>query len=248
MKVVGLIPVRLESSRLPEKAIKDICGLPMIIHVLKRTQMAKSLAQVFVATDSSQIANLVRLHDGNVIMTGAHHRTGSDRIAEAALKIDADIIVNVQGDEALVNPEHIDMGVQGLIESDAEVSLLVTEFNETNSPSNIKAVLNKKNEIMYLSRADIPSIARSATDCMYKAYHVVTFRKEFLLAYAKMEQTPLELVEFNEYLRILENGYKIQGIKVESKAISVDTSEDLDFVKSQMEHDDIFPSYWRKKV
>lgn len=247
MKVVGLIPVRLESSRLPEKAIKDICGLPMIIHVLKRTQMAKSLAQVFVATDSVRVANLVRSYDGNVIMTGSHHRTGSDRIAEAALKIDADFIVNVQGDEALVNPEHIDKGVQGLIQSDAEVSLLVTKFSKPNAPSNIKAVLNNKNEIMYLSRSDIPSMSRSTADYMYKAYHIVSFRKEFLLAYATMEQTPLELIEFNEYLRILENGYKIQGVKVESQAISVDTPEDLDFVRSQMELDEILPAYLPKK-
>jgi len=243
IKVVGMIPVRLESSRLAEKALKDICGLPMIIHTLKRTQMAKKLDEVYVVTDNEIIKSLVESHGGRVIMTSTKHQTGTDRLAEAALSIDADYIVNIQGDEALVEPDHIDAGIAGLISSDAEVSILVTPFSKKNSPGDIKAVVNLKDEIMYISRNDIPSDARVEVKQMLKAYHVVSFKKDFLLAYSKMDRTPLETIEYNEYLRILEHGYKIQAIRVDSAAISVDTQEDLDYVRSLMEHDPLYRLY-----
>lgn len=242
-KVVGMIPVRMESSRLPNKAIKDICGLPMIIHTLKRTQMAKKLDEVYVVTDNTEIKALVELHNGKVIMTAKEHQTGTDRLAEAAQKIDADVVVNIQGDEALVDPVHIDKGVEALLASNAEISILLTRFTKKSSPGDIKAVVNLKNEIMYISRNDIPSDARVDVDTMLKAYHVVSFKKDFLIQYAKMEQTPLEKIEYNEYLRILENGYKIQGVMVESDAISVDTQEDLEFVRKEMLNDSIYPMY-----
>ena len=238
-----MIPVRLESSRLSEKPLCDILGLPMIIHTLKRTQMAESLDDVFVVTDSDVIKTLVEFHQGKVIMTGKTHQTGSDRLAEAANYIDADIIVNIQGDEALVEPHHIDASVRGLIDSEAEISILLTQFRKKNSFGDIKAVVNLKNEIMYLSRVDIPSDSRTSIDINLKAYHVVSFRKEFLIKFAKLEQTPLEKIEFNEYLRILENGYKIQGVIVDSDAISVDTKEDLDSVRIKMKVDKLVSMY-----
>ncbi len=243
MKAVGMIPVRLESSRLPEKALCNILGLPMIIHTLKRTQLAKSLDEVYVVTDSEKIKSLVELYKGKVIMTSKNHQTGSDRLTEAATYVDADIIVNIQGDEALVDPEHIDAGVKGLIDSESEISILLTQFGKKQSYGDIKAVVNLKNEIMYLSRNDIPSNSRATVDKTLKAYHVVSFRRSFLLKYAKMEQTPLEKVEYNEYLRILENGYKIQGVMVNSDAISVDTQEDLKIVREKMELDKIRNRY-----
>lgn len=239
MRIVGMIPVRMESSRLPNKAVKDICGLPMIIHTLKRTKMAKMLNDVYVATDNEEIKNLVESFGGKVVMTKKEHQTGSDRLAEAAQKIEADIIVNIQGDEALVNPEHIDIGVDALINSDAEVSILLTKYSKKNSPSDIKAVVNLKNEIMYISRNDIPSNARVELSYMLKAYHVVSFKKDFLIRYSSLDQTPLEKIEMNEYLRILENGYKIQGVLVDSDSVSVDTEEDLEYVRNKM-IDDIF--------
>jgi 3-deoxy-manno-octulosonate cytidylyltransferase (CMP-KDO synthetase) len=243
MKIVGMLPVRLESSRLPEKALKDICGLPMIIHTLKRTQMAERLDEVYVVTDSDVVKTLVESHNGKVIMTSTEHQTGTDRLAEAALSVEADFIVNIQGDEALVDPKHIDAGIEGLIASNAEVSLLVTPFGKKNSAGDIKAVVNLRDEIMYISRNDIPSDARVEVKSMLKAYHVVSFKKDFLMQYSKMNQTPLEKIEFNEYLRILENGYKIQAVRVESAAISVDTQEDLEYVRSLMEVDVLYNEY-----
>ena len=243
MKVVGMIPVRMESTRLPNKAVKDICGLPMIIHTLKRTQMAKTLDEVYVATDSDEIRELVESFNGKVVMTKKEHKTGSDRLAEAADKIEADIIVNIQGDEALVNPEHIDAGVAGLKSSNADVSILLTKYSKKNSPSDIKAVVNLQNEIMYISRNDIPTDARNEPPYMLKAYHVVSFKKDFLIMYASLKQTPLEQIEMNEYLRILENGYKIQGVMVDSDCVSVDTQKDLEYVIDKMNDDIFFKQY-----
>jgi 3-deoxy-manno-octulosonate cytidylyltransferase (CMP-KDO synthetase) len=243
MKIVGMIPVRMESTRLPNKAIKDICGLPMIIHTLKRTQMARTLNEVYVVTDNDEIRKLVESFGGKVIMTKKEHKTGSDRLAEAATKIDADIIVNIQGDEALVNPEHIDAGVKGLKSSNANVSILLTKYSKKNSYSDIKAVVNLKNEIMYLSRNDIPSDARNKPPYMLKAYHVVSFKKDFLIKYSSLKQTALEQIEMNEYLRILENGYKIQGVLVDSDSVSVDTQDDLNYVINKMKNDELFKQY-----
>jgi len=233
----------MESTRLPNKAIKDICGLPMIIHTLKRTMLAKKLDELYIVTDSEEIKKLVESHDGKVIMTATHHQTGSDRLAEAASKIEANIIVNIQGDEALVNPKHIDQSIQGLINSDAQASILLTKYSKKNSPGDIKAVVNLKNEIMYFSRTDLPSNARAEVNSMLKAYHVVAFRKDFLIKYASLEQTPLEKIEYNEYLRILENGYKIQGVMVDSDSVSVDTEDDLKYVTKKMQNDTIYHQY-----
>ena len=110
-KVIAILPARLESSRLPRKALKDICGLPMIVHVFKRCLLSKKLDEVYVATDSFEIKEVVEKYGGKVIMTSSKHETGTDRIAEAAFELDAEIIVNIQGDEALVNPKYIDKDI-----------------------------------------------------------------------------------------------------------------------------------------
>ena len=243
-KVIAILPARLESSRLPRKALKDICGLPMIVHVYKRCLLSKKLDEVYVATDSFEIKEVVEKYGGKVIMTSSKHETGTDRIAEAALELDAEIIVNIQGDEALANPKYIDRVTNELIENpDINVGILVNSFSKKDSPSDIKVVLNKNNDVMYLSRSDIPSHSRSNNDSMLKAYHIVPLRKKFLLEFTQWEKGSLEKIESNEYLRILENGERIRAVHVESDAISVDTSEDLQYVREMMPYDFWFPQY-----
>lgn len=243
-KSVAIIPARLESSRLNRKALLDICGLPMIIHVYKRCQLAKRLDEVYVATDSEEIRETVEKFGGKVIMTSKSHQTGTDRIAEAAQRIDTEIIVNVQGDEALVNPSYVDKVVNQLeINLNVDVGILVNPFNKKDSPSDIKVVLNKYNDVMYVSRSDIPSNSRTDDATMLKAYHIVPFRKKFLMLFAKLEKGNLEKIEYNEYLRILEHGYKIRAVHVESDAVSVDTEYDLEYVRLKMPKDEWFSKY-----
>jgi len=243
-KIVAIVPSRLESSRLPRKALLEICGLPMIVHVYRRCLLAKKLDQVYVATDSIEIKESVEMHGGKVIMTSSSHKTGTDRIAEAAQNIDADIIVNIQGDEALVNPLYINKVVAELeANPNIDVGMLVNPYSKKNSPSDIKVVLNNNNDVLYLSRSDIPSNSRSKNSPMLKAYHIIPFRKKFLLEFTKLKKGNLEQIEYNEYLRIIEHGYKIRAVHVESDAVSVDTLEDLEYVRSEMSKDKWFPQY-----
>lgn len=244
MKIIGMIPSRLKSTRLPEKALVDIEGLPMVIHVLKRSQMASTLDAVYVATDSREIFDAVTRFGGKAVMTSKKHQTGTDRIAEAAAGMDADIVVNIQGDEPLIDPSHIDRAVKPLIDNaDLQISVLVAPYAKKNSPSDIKAVLDMENNILYCSRTDLPSDTRSAVNTMWKMCFIVPFRKEFLLKYASWDQTFLEKIEFNEYLRVLEHGYKMRAVPVNNAHISVDTEQDLGEVRALMKSDKIKKAY-----
>ncbi|MBF0301144.1 MAG: 3-deoxy-manno-octulosonate cytidylyltransferase [Oligoflexia bacterium] len=238
MKVVGMIPARLESSRLPSKALIDIEGLPMVIHTSKRAQLAKSLHKVYLVTDNLKIKEVGERYGIEVIMTGTHHRTGSDRIAEACANIDCDVVVNIQGDEPLVNPDHIDCIVNEIIKSnDINIAFGVTPYSKKSSPSDIKAVLDLHGNILYCSRNDIPSDARTSVKNMFKMCFIVPFRKDFLLKYSKWSPTPLEQIEYNEYLRVLEHGYKMRGVVIEDAKISVDTEDDLMVIRELAKKD-----------
>ncbi len=244
MNVVGVIPSRLKSTRLPNKALIDIEGLPMVVHVLKRAQLCPVLREVFVATDNQEIFDAVTSHGGKAIMTSDKHQTGTDRVAEAVKDMDADIVVNIQGDEPLLDPDHITQAIEPFKrDKDVQIVILVTPYKTKNSASDIKAVLDLNNNIMYCSRTDLPSDARKSVEVMWKMCFMVPFRKEFLLKYASWTQTPLEKTEFNEYLRILENGYKIRAVPVERAQISVDTPEDLAKVRDLFKQDVIKKKY-----
>lgn len=244
MKVVGMIPARLQSSRLPEKALIDIEGLPMVIHTCKRAQLAKSLDEVYLVTDNEKIRQAGVSNGVRVIMTGTHHKSGSDRLAEACTYVDCDIVVNVQGDEPLVDPGHIDAIVDPLLrDPEVMISVGVTPYSKKNSLSDIKAVLDLDGNIMYCSRNDLPSDARTPVEKMLKMCFIVPFRKEFLLQYSKWEPTPLETIEYNEYLRVLEHGVKMRAVMIDGAKISVDTGEDLAIVRELMKHDTIKQRY-----
>lgn len=244
MIVVGMVPARLESTRLPEKALIDIQGMPMVIHTCKRAQLAKRLDDVYIVTDSEKIRNAAESYGIKVIMTGSHHQTGSDRLAEACQQVDCDIVVNIQGDEPLVNPEHIDAIVEPLLkDTSLQIAFGVTPYTKKNSFSDIKAVLDLGSNIMYCSRTDLPSDARTSVGVMLKMCFIVPFRKEFLLRFASWDPTPLETIEYNEYLRVLEHGVQMRAVEVEDAKISVDTPEDLEEVRRLMEEDIIKHQY-----
>jgi 3-deoxy-manno-octulosonate cytidylyltransferase (CMP-KDO synthetase) len=247
MKTVGMIPARLESSRLPGKALIDIEGLPMVIHTCKRAQLAKSLDEVYLVTDNEKIKEAGEKYGVKVIMTGKHHKTGSDRLAEACQQIDCDIVVNVQGDEPLVDPKHINAIVAPLIaDPELPIAVGVTPYQKKGRGSDLKAVLDLKDNILYCSRNDLPSDLRTEVKEMLKMCFIVPFRKNFLLKYSSWAPTPLEAIEFNEYLRVLEHGYKMRAVRIDNAAISVDTENDLEIVGKLMGKDRIKDRYISK--
>ena len=244
IRVVVMLPARLRSSRLPKKALVDIDGLPMFVHTCKRVQLAESLDDVYLATDSEKIKNIAESYDIKVLMTGSHHKTGSDRLAEACQSVDCEIVVNIQADEPLVRPVHIDCIVRPLLEDrNLQISVGVTPYTKKGRDSDIKAVLDLENNIMYCSRNDLPSDVRTAVEVMLKMCFIVPFRKEFLIQFASWPSTPLEDTEYNEYLRVLEHGVKIRAVKIEDAKISVDTPDDLEEVRRLMKTDDLKAEY-----
>ncbi|MGI9317397.1 MAG: 3-deoxy-manno-octulosonate cytidylyltransferase [bacterium] len=242
-RIVAIIPSRLESSRISQKPLVDILGTPMIAHVYHRARLSPILEDVLVATDSEVVKRVVENHGGKAVITSDSHTNGTERLAEAVRGLDAEYVVLVNGDEALLNPQYIETSYRALLNSDAQASILVNPFHKTNSPSDFKVVLNLNNEVMYISRGDIPCDARNPVEQRLKAYHIMTFRREFLSIYAGLRKTPMESVEDHEHLRIIENGYKIIACQVESTAVSVDTEDDLKFVRENMLRDPFYQRY-----
>jgi len=249
IKIIGLIPARLKSTRIPEKALADICGLPMVVHTYLRSCYANLLDDVYVVTDSTRIRDDVLAYGGKVLLSRRDHNCGTNRIAEIAEEMDCDIVVNIQGDEPLVNPEHIDEIIKPLINNPSiKVSVGVTPYQKKNSTSDIKAVLDLEGNILYCSRNDIPSDARTPVSTLLKMCFIVPCRRDFLLEFAGWEPSPLEQIEFIEHLRILEHGVKMRAVHLDKAHISVDTYDELTEVRKLMENDILFKKYAQIKV
>ena len=231
MKVLCVIPARYASTRLPGKPLKDIAGKPMICRVYDRASEAEKIAAAIVATDDERIYEAVCQHGGQAVMTRKDHPTGTDRLAEVAEKYpDVDLIINVQGDEPLIEPSLIDE-LAAAFEEDAalQMATVCTEIQdkeEQENPNNVKVVMDKNGYALYFSRSLMP-YPRHAGTPVYKHIGIYAYKRDFLLRYAKMEETPLEHAESLEQLRALENGYRIKVIKTPYRFVGVDTEEDL---------------------
>ncbi|MDH3252384.1 MAG: 3-deoxy-manno-octulosonate cytidylyltransferase [Ignavibacteria bacterium] len=240
--IVAIIPARYGSTRLAGKPLADINGKPMIRHVYERVQQATLVDKVLVATDDRRIALAVESFGGQAVMTSATMTTGTDRIAFVARSVpDADIVVNVQGDEPLIVPEMIDEAVTPLInDTSVSVGTLVREIRsleELRNPNIVKVVMSVHGSALYFSRAVIP-YGRDLQEeellrrhRFYKHIGLYVFRREFLIRLPEMAQTPLELTEKLEQLRILESGVAIRATLTQHDSIPVDTQADLDRVR-----------------
>ncbi|MCS7309465.1 MAG: 3-deoxy-manno-octulosonate cytidylyltransferase [Armatimonadetes bacterium] len=236
MDVIGMIPARLAAVRLPNKPLLDIAGKPMIWWVWHHAKQAQTLREVMVVTPDEEIAEVVRAFGGVAVMTSPRHRSGTERLAEAAQALSADIIVNIQGDEPLMPPGHIDAVVRPLLEDPTlSMSSLMCPATdeEKDKPSVVKVVVDRQGNALYFSRSRIPYPREpSAPTVTYKHLGIYAYRRDFLLQYAAMEPTPLEQMEMLEQLRVLENGYRIRMVRVEQTSIGVDTEEDLERVRA----------------
>ena len=234
MRTLCVIPARYASTRLPGKPLADICGKPMICRVLERASRAQKPEKVIVATDDERIYDAVRAEGGEALLTRADHPTGTDRLAEVAEAYpEVDLIVNVQGDEPLIEPSVID-DLIAPFEMDenlpmATVMVRMEDAAEQLNPNNVKVIVDKLGYALYFSRSLVPH-PRAAAGPVYKHIGIYAYRRDFLLRYARLEPTPLERAESLEQLRALENGYGIRVLETDCRFVGVDTPEDLALV------------------
>ncbi len=251
MKITAVIPARYASTRFEGKALADILGRPMVQHVYERASKATLVSEVIVATDDERIAACVRGFGGRVEMTSAAHETGTDRLAEVALRLDADIVVNVQGDEPLIDPAMIDQAIAPLLEDPAvpmaTLKCRIKTLHDFLSPNVVKLVSDLAGNVLYFSRSPLPFFRDKWNDLKddafvsgkllcYKHVGLYVYRREFLPVFAALPPTYLELSEKLEQLRVLENGYRIKVVETEFESIGVDTPADLEKVLARLKN------------
>lgn len=245
MKIAAIIPARYASTRFPGKALADIMGKPMVQHVYERTARATLVSNTIVATDDERIAAAVRAFGGQVEMTSPDHETGTDRLAEVAARLDADLVVNVQGDEPLIEPAMIDQAIRPLAEDPSlqmgTLKSRIMTLHDFLSPNVVKVVTDQSDCALYFSRSPLPNFRDRWHDLKdeafsggkllcYKHVGLYVYRREFLLRFASLAPTPLELAEKLEQLRALENGFRIKVVETQYSCIGVDTPGDLEKV------------------
>ena len=234
MNVLGVIPARYQSTRLPGKPLADILGRPMIQWVYENVSRSALLDEVIVAADDNRVIAAVERFGGKAVMTSRDHATGTDRVAEVADRYDARIVVNIQGDEPFVNPGMIDEIVQPLLEDESiPMSTLmhgIEDREDLHNPNVVKVVNDARGFALYFSRSLIPFPRHENLHRAYEHIGIYAYRKDFLLRCAKMSPTLLEKTESLEQLRVLENGFRIRVVQTEQDYIplSVDTKGDLE--------------------
>jgi 3-deoxy-manno-octulosonate cytidylyltransferase (CMP-KDO synthetase) len=243
-QVLVVIPARYASTRFPGKPLADLAGRPMIEHVYRRASAASGVDAVLVATDDDRIAAAVTAFGGEVVMTRPSHASGTDRIAEAIAPRACDIVVNVQGDEPLIDPAMIGELLAPLRADPAvRMSTLrreIADDAEYASPHVVKVVVDRLGDALYFSRAPIPC-ARDVRDRLaYRHIGVYAYRRDLLLWLAAQPRTPLETAESLEQLRALEHGIRIRTVPTRYDAIGVDTPEELERVRRRLQ--DITPA------
>lgn len=235
--VIGVIPARYKSSRLPGKPLLIIDGKPMIQQVYEHSKKSKYLNDVIVATDDRRIFNCVVGFGGKAVMTSSKHKSGTDRICEAVKSIKADIIVNIQGDEPFIDSKNIDNAIEPLIKDKSinvsTLAIKITGKKEINDLNKVKVVFDNDNFAMYFSRSVIPFNRDGESTDYFKHIGLYVFRKSFLMKYKTLKQTKQEKAEKLEQLRILGHGEKIKVVLTKKDSLSVDTREDYIKIKNR---------------
>ena len=226
---IAIIPARFNSTRFPGKPVVEIDGKPLIEHVYRRVERASLVSRILVATDDQRIAEAVQRFGGTVVMTRNDHSSGTDRLAEVAENLDLEaLVVNVQGDEPMIDPGDIDQAITAASIGDAEIVTLKTKMEPAaaDDPNRVKVVTDRNGIALYFSRSKIPS---GGTCFLHLGLYV--YRVNFLRKFTKLERTPLEIAERLEQLRALEHGYRIRVVEVENESWGIDTPADLERYK-----------------
>ncbi len=235
MKKIALIPARVESKRFYGKLLKKLSGVPVILRTYQSAIETNVFDDVFVVTHNDEIIDLMKSIDGKYLKSSSNHESGTDRIAEVAINLEYDVIVNLQGDEPFIDRLSIEKLVNGFNDKEVQMASLMRDFkdkDELNNTNNVKVIVDKENYSINFSR--IPMSIKSDN---YKHIGVYAFRKEVLIEFSKMNKTLMEKKEKIECLRYIENGKKIKMFKTDFSGISIDTPEDLikaeEYLKTQ---------------
>jgi 3-deoxy-manno-octulosonate cytidylyltransferase (CMP-KDO synthetase) len=234
-KILGVIPARFASTRFPGKVLAQIAAKTMLEHVYERASLSTYLTSVIIATDDDRICTVARGFGARVRMTRSDHLSGTDRAAEVASAEDAEIVVNIQGDEPLISPAAIDAAILPLVhEPDLVMGTLkkrIEDPREITDPNVVKVVTNRAGDAVYFSRCAIPFAREPFGGTPYfKHIGLYVYRRDFLLAYPELPVGPLEAAERLEQLRALENGFSIRVVETEYESLGVDTPQDLERV------------------
>jgi len=245
--VVAVIPARMGSTRFPGKPIAPLLGRPMLEHVYRRVAMSTAVSATYVATCDEEIRAVAEGFGAPVIMTSRAHARASDRVAEAARQLDADIVVLVQGDEPMTMPGMIDAAVTPMLDdpSIACVNLArrITTEAEWTDPNTIKVVTDLRGNALYFSRQPIPSLRRFGEVPVYKQVCVIPFRRAALFEYAALAPTPLELAESIDMMRFLEHGRPVRMVESDADSHAVDTEADRRRVETLLRDDPLTRTY-----
>lgn len=249
MKVVGMIPARMGSSRFPGKPITPVLGRPMIEHVYKRCAMAEGLTDLYVATCDEEIKTAVEDFGGQAIMTADTHDRASDRIAEAAEGLDADVIVMIQGDEPMTQPGMIDAAVQPFLDGDdvacVNLTKRITDEAEFDNRDTIKVIMDLNGDALYMSREPIPTRANAAFGDIpaFKQVCIIPFRAAALAQFSALAPTPGEIAESIDMLRFIEHGIKVRMIETDFDSYAVDRPEDVQRIEPLLRADPLTAKY-----
>ncbi|NIM06972.1 MAG: 3-deoxy-manno-octulosonate cytidylyltransferase [Armatimonadetes bacterium] len=240
-RIIGIIPARWASTRLEGKALAPIAGKPMIQHVYERARQAPSLERLLVATDDERIFQAVVDFGGEAKMTSPHHPSGTDRVAEVAVNLDADIIVNIQGDEPLIEPSNIEAALAPMIPDPTipmgTLRVRISDEAELHDPAIPKVVVDRQGFALYFSRFAIPFVRDEGTQApFFRHIGLYAYRRDFLLKLATLAPTPLEKAEALEQLRALEHGHRIIVSEVAEAATGIDTPEQLEKIRCLLEN------------
>jgi len=236
MKVIAVIPARLASTRLPRKMLREVAGQPLLAHVYRAVRSSELLDDVVIATDSEEILEFCKKNDWQARMTSADHRSGTERVCEIARSMAADVYLNVQGDEPLTRPEHINSVLGVMTDVAVQVGTLKTKLSaaDVNDPDAVKVVTDNSGRALYFSRAAIPFDRDGARPVYFKHLGLYAYRKAALDRFVALPESVLERSERLEQLRFLENGIPIHVAEAQFDTVGVDTEEDLRKVEKML--------------
>lgn len=244
MRIVVVIPARLASTRFPGKVLLPISGIPMLEHVRRRALLCEEVDEVVVAACDQEVADMVESFGGRFIMTSSNHKNGTTRVAEALLKIDCSHVILIQGDEPLLLPRHIKVLIEKMRQSSEcenvwNLVAKIDTFDELDRHSFVKCSLDINDHILYCYRRSPHFSAFNLQErFVRKMLGVIAFKKEFLLDFIKMDETPIEAAESVEQMRIIESGFKISAVTVSPSLPSINEPCEVDLVLKKLFEDD----------